>query len=60
MIGLFFVILYLPNGRYTYLVNEYDDLAIYETRNDARIAANSTILGSELGYEIFEIGTGDN
>lgn len=59
MNGNFFVMLYHPEGKYLPLENEDDEMMFFITSEYAREAAESSLLGSEFGYEIFEIGTGE-
>jgi hypothetical protein len=54
----YFVILNHPNGSVMPMVDDNDDLAMYESEVDARVAASGSMLGSEFGYEIFELGGG--
>ena len=64
MKGDFFVMLTTQNGGYTPLmmctnitINE-DELAKFETEDDARKAASRSVLGEMFGFEVFEIGCG--
>jgi hypothetical protein len=62
--GDFFVMLTTPNGGYTPLelctsiANNEATLAKFKTEDKAREAANSSVLGTTFGYEVFEIGMG--
>ena len=40
------------------MIDEYDELALYETFDEAADAAENNILGQNIGYEIFEAGWG--
>jgi len=59
----YFVMLYTQNGSFTPLVDidEFDnaDIAKFETEDEARESAKSNMLGEAFGYEIFEIGLGN-
>jgi len=52
----FFVILYHPNGSYLPLVDNDNELLFFETAEGADTAAKSSLLGSEFGWETFEMG----
>ena len=54
----FFVILHHPSGGILPMIDEYDELALYETFDEAADAAENNILGQNIGYEIFEAGWG--
>jgi hypothetical protein len=62
--GDFFVMLNTQNGGYTPLETctsiEYDtsELAKFKTKELAKEGALGSVLGSEFGYEVFEIGDG--
>ena len=58
MIREFFVMLYTQNGSYTPMMENDEDMAKYETIDDARAAAENSMLGSAFGYEVFQIGCG--
>ena len=55
----FFVMLTTPNGRGTPLTDSDGELVFFATKEAARKGAISSELGSEFGYEIFELGLGD-
>ena len=58
--GDFFVMLTTQSGGYTPLVSDVDldSLAKFETEAAASAAAQNSVLGSEFGYEVFQIGCG--
>jgi len=48
-----------PNGEYILpLVDDENEIVQFATEEDARKGAESSSLGSEVGYEIFEFGEG--
>lgn len=53
----YFVMLLLPNGNSVPLMNN-EDMAFFESKEDAVEAARRNPLGRELGFEIFELGDG--
>ena len=54
----FFVMLNHPSGGIVPMVDENEDLATYDTEEDARDAANNSFLGDACGFEIFKRGCG--
>ncbi|NUZ10063.1 hypothetical protein HUZ36_04650 [Pseudoalteromonas sp. McH1-7] len=62
--GDFFVMLTTQTGGYTPLMLctdiEYnrEELAKFKTKEAAKSAAESSVLGENFGYEVFEIGYG--
>lgn len=64
--GDFFVMLTTQKGDYTPLmlctdiINDASELAKFKTKEAARNGALNSVLGENFGYEIFEIGTGEN
>lgn len=56
---MYFAILNLPNGKVTAMVNNDDELALYDEKKDAVHDAQNTSLGKFYGYEIFEVGNGE-
>lgn len=54
----FFVMLFTQKGGITPLMENDDDIAVFETEEEAREAANRNSLGVWFGFEIFERGTG--
>ena len=56
----FFVMLHHPNGGALVMVDDYDNPALFESKEDAKKAAKSSSLGFSFGYEIFELGWGEN
>ncbi|MCG7552095.1 hypothetical protein [Pseudoalteromonas sp. Of11M-6] len=62
--GDFFVMLTTQNGGYTPLMlctnieTSSEELAKFETKEAAAKAAESSVLGDNFGYEVFEIGYG--
>jgi len=55
----FFVMLRHPNGEYFLpLVGDDDELVQFATKAGARVAAETSSLGSEVGYEIFDFREG--
>jgi len=49
-----------PDGGYLPLMQNDEDIAKFDTENEAREGAKSSTLGEEFGYEIFEIGSGSS
>ena len=59
--GDYFVILNHPNCGFVHMSEgDENDLARFETEDDARNAAKANALGGTFGYEIFEAGTGNS
>lgn len=56
--GDFFVMLNHPSQGYQPLENEMGSMAKFETEDEARHYAESSLLGDMFGFEIFEIGMG--
>ena len=57
----YFVMLTTMSGSYTPLMNsEGDDIARYKTMEEARTAANSSLLGNMYGWSIFDIADGED
>ena len=54
----FFVMLNHQNGGIVPMTDKEGDLVTYDSEEDARQAANTTILGEAFGYEVFERGCG--
>lgn len=52
----YFVILYHPNGGYTPLLRDDDEMMFFSSREEAEKIAESSLLGSEFGYEVFLMG----
>ena len=63
--GDFFVMLTTQSGGYTPLetctsiANDTSEFARFETRELAIEGATGSVLGSEFGYEVFQIGCGE-
>jgi len=63
--GDFFVMLTTPSGGYTPLenclsiTNDTSELAKFKTKSLAISGALESVLGSEFGYEVFQIGCGE-
>ena len=63
--GDFFVMLNTPNGGYTQLekclgiTNNTSEIAKFKTKELAVSGALGSVLGSEFGYEVFQIGCGE-
>jgi len=63
--GDFFVMLTTPSGGYTPLenclsiANNTSELAKFKTKESAIKGALDSVLGSEFGYEVFQIGCGE-
>jgi len=55
----FFVMLYTQVGDYVEMTDDEGDVAKYHTMEEARAAALNSVYGETFGYEIFEIGTGE-
>jgi hypothetical protein len=53
----YFVILNHPNGSYVPLEND-NGMMFFDSEIMATSAAESSILGSEYGFEVFELGGG--
>jgi len=59
MNGGFFVMLTTQSGGYTPLMSsKTDNIAQFETEEEARASAEDNVLGENFGYEIFERGCG--
>ncbi|WP_333879008.1 hypothetical protein [Methylobacter sp.] len=59
MKGDFFVMLFTQDGSYTPLEQaDKEDIARFETEEEARTAAESSLLGDMFGYEVFNICCG--
>lgn len=60
--GGFFVMVNTQNGGYTALttINAEDlyEIAKFKTEEAARAGAESSVLGHNFGYEVFEVGMG--
>ena len=55
----FFVMLTTPDGGYTPMtIGDDNEMAKYDTEEEAKRAAISSLLGNHFGYEVFEIGLG--
>lgn len=54
----YFVLLDHPNGGIMPLVDKHDNMAMFESETEAMAAAGNSSLGSEFGFEIFELGGG--
>ena len=54
----FFVMLYHPNENIGFvpMLDENDDLARFVSVKEADSAAKTSLLGSEFGWEVFQIG----
>lgn len=57
MKGDFFVMLNTQSGSYTPMMDD-EDIAKYETFEEAVSVAKQNPLGEHFGYEVFEIGCG--
>jgi hypothetical protein len=57
-IGQFFVMLHIGENNYTPLMHS-DQIAKFDTVDDAMTAGEDNILGEVFGFEVFEMGTGD-
>ena len=53
-----FVVLNHPNGSVMPMVDDDDNLAMYDSEISAQVAASGNMLGSTFGYEVFELGGG--
>lgn len=56
--GEFFVMLNHPSERYVPMVWAENEIAKFNTQEDAEEAARDSSLGTHFGYEIFQIGKG--
>jgi hypothetical protein len=54
----FFVMLYHPNGSFVPLVEEDNEMMFFGTVKEADDHAKASCLGSEFGYETFQMGEG--
>jgi hypothetical protein len=54
----YFVMLITQKSSFTPMMND-DEIAKYETLEDARTAARDNLLGYHFGYEIFCMGEGE-
>jgi len=54
----FFVMLNTQDGGITPLVDDKEDLATFDTVEEATKGAKSSILGDAFGYEVFQTGYG--
>lgn len=55
----FFVMLNLPDGGYTPMITgDNDELGKYSTYEEAKSAAENSVLGEVYGFEIFQRGYG--
>jgi hypothetical protein len=55
----YFVMLRHPNGEYFLpLVDDDNEIVQFSTKAGARVGAETSSLGSETGYEIFDFGDG--
>ena len=56
----YFVILFCQNGRATVLMDEAgEELALFNSKSEASGAAANNILGANFGYEVHEVGAGE-
>jgi len=55
----YFVILQCQNGGVAPLMDD-DEIALFDTERDAFLCARENPLGAQFGFEIFELGTGNN
>jgi hypothetical protein len=57
----FFVILRTQSGSFTPMTDKDDEekIAKFATKEAAKSAGNTSVLGAYFGYEVFEMGTGD-
>ena len=55
----YFVMLHHPNVGVLVMVNEDETVALYETKEDAKAAAEDNLLAEAYGYEIFCRGYGE-
>ena len=54
----YFVILNHPNGHYMPMVDDDENLAMFDSEISAIVAGNDHMLGSSFGFEVFELGGG--
>lgn len=56
----YFVMLHTQDGSFAPLVShEYGDIAVFTCIEDAKQAAEGSILGYSFGYEVFQKGYGE-
>ena len=54
---MYFVILnYQKNGIYLPMIDDDENLAMFESEIEATVAGNKNPFGSEFGFEVFELG----
>lgn len=52
--GKFFVILNVQDKALSPMVDDHNELALFDSHDDANHAADNNLLGGQFGYEIFE------
>ena len=57
--GDYFVMLNLQRGGITPMVDGDDELALFETQEEAEASAKNNVLGDAFGYEVFCRGNGE-
>jgi hypothetical protein len=60
MNGPYFVMLGHPSVEFVPMMEDDENMATYQTANEARQAAEDSVLGSHFGYEIFCWGEGES
>lgn len=55
----YFVILHCQRGAVAPMVDENDELAMYESTEAACVAARNNPLGAHYGFEVHEVGAGE-
>lgn len=55
----YFVMLLCPNGSYRPMEDDDGQMKFLNTEQEARQQAISTVLGGEVGFEIFRLGNGE-
>ena len=58
MPNIYFVILNHPNENIYMPLEDDDGMAMFESEALAIVAGNKSMIGSEFGFEVFEIGGG--
>jgi hypothetical protein len=51
---MFFVMIRHQKGHPMPLVDENEDVMLFDTRDEAALAADKTLMGPVFGYEIYE------
>ena len=57
--GEYFVMLNLQRGGFTPMTNDDEELARFETQEEAEVGAKNNVLGGAFGFEVFCRGCGE-